>query len=255
MGRATALAFAREGAKVVGCDVLVESAEGTDFRPGDPGGMDARMLFRIKAAMARHQWERHQANWRKGKHNAWLEGVYCSGAPAGYTSPVIGTKKDGTDEHGPLQINGHADSIRAAFTLRASGGTFPAVARLLAEKKVPRKGTKWHVASARHIIANTIYKGLFACPCGCGEERRDPELAIVGPAVWAQAQAKKMAEASGYRQRASSATSESMRSMSPGEIFEAKPRPLTVRAKVPWTSSQARTQREQTMHFEGSKLK
>ena len=29
MGRATALAFAREGAKVVGCDVLVESAEGT----------------------------------------------------------------------------------------------------------------------------------------------------------------------------------------------------------------------------------
>jgi NAD(P)-dependent dehydrogenase (short-subunit alcohol dehydrogenase family) len=29
MGRATALAFAREGAKVVGCDVLVEPAEGT----------------------------------------------------------------------------------------------------------------------------------------------------------------------------------------------------------------------------------
>jgi NAD(P)-dependent dehydrogenase (short-subunit alcohol dehydrogenase family) len=29
MGRATALLFAREGAKLVGCDVLVESAEGT----------------------------------------------------------------------------------------------------------------------------------------------------------------------------------------------------------------------------------
>ena len=49
--------------------------------------------------------------------------------------------------------------------------------------------------------------------------------------------------------------SDSMNSTSPGEIFDAKPRPLTVRAKVPWTSSQARTQREQTMHLEGSKVK
>ncbi len=49
--------------------------------------------------------------------------------------------------------------------------------------------------------------------------------------------------------------SESMKSMSPGEIFEANPRPFTVRANVPCTSSQARTQREQTMHFAGSKVK
>jgi hypothetical protein len=28
-----------------------------------------------------------------------------------------------------------------------------------------------------------------------------------------------------------------------------------VSAKVPWVSSQARTQREQTMHFAGSKVK
>src|ERR1700742_4032670 len=41
----------------------------------------------------------------------------------------------------------------------------------------------------------------------------------------------------------------------PAAIFEAKPRPSTVSAKVPCTSSQARTQREQTMHFDGSKLK
>ena len=31
-----------------------------------------------------------------------------------------------------------------------------------------------------------------------------------------------------------------------------KPRPSMVSAKVPCTSSQARTQREQTMHFDGS---
>ncbi len=41
----------------------------------------------------------------------------------------------------------------------------------------------------------------------------------------------------------------------PGETFESKPRPWMVSAKVPCTSSQARTQREHTMHFEGSKVK
>ena len=38
----------------------------------------------------------------------------------------------------------------------------------------------------------------------------------------------------------------------PGETRLSKPRPSMVSAKVPCTSSQARTQREQTMHFDGS---
>ena len=49
--------------------------------------------------------------------------------------------------------------------------------------------------------------------------------------------------------------SESMNSTSPGEIVDAKPRPFTVSANVPCVSSHALTQREQTMHFEGSKVK
>src|SRR6202012_6094371 len=44
-------------------------------------------------------------------------------------------------------------------------------------------------------------------------------------------------------------------SLMPGETRLSKPRPEMVSANVPCTSSQARTQREQTMHFEGSKLK
>ncbi len=40
----------------------------------------------------------------------------------------------------------------------------------------------------------------------------------------------------------------------PAAILEAKPRPSMVSAKVPCTSSQARTQREQTMHFDGIEL-
>ena len=38
----------------------------------------------------------------------------------------------------------------------------------------------------------------------------------------------------------------------PKETRLSKPRPSIVRAKVPCTSSQARTQREQTMHLAGS---
>src|SRR5262245_64466 len=50
--------------------------------------------------------------------------------------------------------------------------------------------------------------------------------------------------------------SESMNdSPAPGDTFDSKPRPSMVSANVPWISSQARTQREQTMHLDGSKSK
>ena len=41
-------------------------------------------------------------------------------------------------------------------------------------------------------------------------------------------------------------------SLIPADTFDWKPRPSIVSANVPWTSSQARTQREHTMHFEAS---
>ena len=49
--------------------------------------------------------------------------------------------------------------------------------------------------------------------------------------------------------------SDSRKSLPPADTSEANPRPWMVSAKVPCTSSQARTQREQTMHLEGSKVK
>ena len=49
--------------------------------------------------------------------------------------------------------------------------------------------------------------------------------------------------------------SEERKSVPPALIFESKPRPSTVSAKVPWMSEQARTQREQTMQEESSKAK
>ncbi len=49
--------------------------------------------------------------------------------------------------------------------------------------------------------------------------------------------------------------SEPKTSVPPKLTFEPKPRPSMVRAKVPCTSSQARTHRLHTMHFEDSKVK
>ena len=49
--------------------------------------------------------------------------------------------------------------------------------------------------------------------------------------------------------------SEPRKSVGPAATLEPKPRPSMVRAKVPWVSSQARTQREHTMHFDGSNSK
>jgi hypothetical protein len=47
--------------------------------------------------------------------------------------------------------------------------------------------------------------------------------------------------------------SDSMKASScPGDTRDSKPRPLMVSAKVPCVSSQARTQRLQTMHLDGS---
>ena len=46
--------------------------------------------------------------------------------------------------------------------------------------------------------------------------------------------------------------SELRKSVPPGVIRESNPRPSTVSAKVPCTSPQARTQREQTMQALGS---
>src|SRR4051812_24198135 len=49
--------------------------------------------------------------------------------------------------------------------------------------------------------------------------------------------------------------SESMKSTPPADTFDSKPRPSIVRANVPCTSPQARTHREQAMHFDASKSK
>src|SRR6266496_3509897 len=49
--------------------------------------------------------------------------------------------------------------------------------------------------------------------------------------------------------------SDDRKSVPPADTLDAKPRPSMVRANVPCTSAQARTQREQTMHLDASNVK
>ena len=62
----------------------------------------------------------------------------------------------------------------------------------------------------------------------------------------------KVAVGQAWMQAPQDTHSESMKlPFCPGDTAEAKPRASMVSANVPCTSSQARTQREQTMHFAG----
>src|SRR5579872_366723 len=65
----------------------------------------------------------------------------------------------------------------------------------------------------------------------------------------------KVAVGQAWTQAPQETHSEFRKSVPPAETLDAKPRPSMVSANVPCTSSQARTQREHTMHLEGSKLK
>ncbi len=157
---------------------LVCAAEGTDFRPGDPDASDARLLYRMKAAVARHNWERHCRNWRKGKHAAWEAGVYVSPPPAGY------------DRIGGLIPNEHAEAVKRAFQLRVEGAGWSEIVRTLQGAPTRGGNTTWSKGGARLLLQNEVYTGKHTCTCGCGESAIREEWQIVKPWLYRKAQAK-----------------------------------------------------------------
>jgi DNA invertase Pin-like site-specific DNA recombinase len=158
---------------------LVVANEGIDTANGG----NQTLIFSIKAAIARDQWERYQANWKRAKHNAWERRVHTSRAPVGYR---IG-------DDGKLVQSEYAQIIRRGYELRASGVTWAAIAASFSEAGVPSAhgNTSWGVSTATQIFSNPIYKGVFRCKCGCGSEARVPELALVGPSLWDQVQPRR----------------------------------------------------------------
>jgi DNA invertase Pin-like site-specific DNA recombinase len=154
---------------------LVVANEGVDTASGAQS-----MFLTIKGAIAREQWERHQANWKSAKHSAFERGIHGAGAPAGYD---VGPGRK-------LVKNEHADVIKRAFTLRAGGAPWGSIAALFTDAGVPSMfgSTTWGIPAATKVLTNPIYKGVTRCFCGCGEEVRNSELAIIGPKIWDEVQ-------------------------------------------------------------------
>lgn len=146
----------------------------------------------ITAYQSTEEWETLRANLTKGKHSSWERGTYVGSAPAGFD------RVDGT-----LVQNEYAAAVRDAIRLRAGGGSWTEVARLLTAHEVPTsKGrTTWTRASAKAALRNSVYKGLHRCTCGCGETALRPEWRLVSPSAWRAAQPEPGVQAVGRADR------------------------------------------------------
>jgi DNA invertase Pin-like site-specific DNA recombinase len=176
---------------------LVCAAEGLDTESGDH-----ELTFSIKAAIARDQWKRHKANWERARRNAIERGAHIAAPPVGYRRSA----------NGNLEPDEYADVIREAFELRADGGSWTQVARLLTERGVPtgrvqyyerhgpekfeewtkrpfsEQDRRWIVKSAAQLLRNPTYMGIVRS----GEfERIDAHEALVSRDLFERVQARR----------------------------------------------------------------
>lgn len=155
---------------------LDSDAEGSEF------------MFAIHAAVARQEWRKSKDNFDRGKHAAWEAGIYVGPAPAGYESTKT-IDASGKRTPGPLRKTDHAEAVGRAITLRAGGGSWTEVSRLLTAAGVPtsRGKTTWTKQSARSVVSNMIYMGVHQCTC-CNRTALRSEWAVVTRATWFKAQ-------------------------------------------------------------------
>jgi DNA invertase Pin-like site-specific DNA recombinase len=156
-------------------------------------GSEIDLIDVIESWQARSEWTTLAGHLRNGKHESWEKGVFVGVPPAGYISPLI-EKYDrrGVQRHGPVEKGEHAPTVARALKLRADGGSWSEVARLLMDAGVPttRGNAHWSTQAVRTIARNPIYRGLWRCSCGCEEEALRTELAIVSPRVWDEIQSR-----------------------------------------------------------------
>jgi hypothetical protein len=164
---------------------FVAAAEGLDTATGS--GPDGELLFSIKAAVARHQWKRYQANWDTATAKGIEKGRYVGAAPVGYTRAdglargVAQTVMPGAKD-GRLIKNDYAPAIEAAFRIRANGGSWSECAQALVDAGVPTPTGQmgWGTSSVRSMMANPIYMGQLKN----GHVHVFPEYVIVPPSIW-----------------------------------------------------------------------
>ena len=133
------------------------------------------------ALMHEAQREEIGLRWAGAKHAAWERGVHCAASPAGYSK----------DENGKLVKDGnvHGKAVIEAFECYADGGSYGAAAKVLTDAGVPTAHgrTAWAPMSARAVIQNDVYVGVYRCTCGCGQTKENPDNALIDRALWLRA--------------------------------------------------------------------
>lgn len=104
--------------------------------------------------------------WRRARANAIERGAYVGPTPAGYDR----------EENGHLVPGEHAAVIRAAFTLRADGGSWSRVASVLTEAGVPtsKGASRWSLKGAAKLISNEAYLGVARSGPYRNEDAHEP---------------------------------------------------------------------------------
>lgn len=161
--------FGEARARIVACDGVDSALEGQ------------RLLYVVKAEIARQQWERYEVNGENGRRAAIEKGKYVGQTPAGYER----------DEKGRLHPHPeHAPVIRELFRLRAGGMSQANLTRFINEAGVPtsRGSLLWSEKAVAKLLHNEAYLGVARSGPFRNEEAHEP---LIEKAVWRRVQARK----------------------------------------------------------------
>jgi DNA invertase Pin-like site-specific DNA recombinase len=118
----------------------------------DTSTATGELVLRIMLSLAAFELRRISEQWEDAKSKARARGVHIGAARAGYVRQADGTLAEHPD---------HVETVKAAFALRARGGSWKEVADLLTKAGVPTsKGSAfWSRQSTRSLIQNRAYRG------------------------------------------------------------------------------------------------
>jgi site-specific DNA recombinase len=136
------------------------------FDSADPG---SEFQFNIRAAVAREEWRKIQANWNVTRSRAISRGAFTARTPFGY----------GRDDDGVLVPNGNADVVRELFARRAQGATIGALAEWLADipPSISKLSGCWSYSTVSKILKNEVYLGIARHGDFVNENAHEPLVA------------------------------------------------------------------------------
>jgi Recombinase len=119
----------------------------------DTSTATGELVLRIMLSLASFELRRISEQWEDSKVKARERGVHIGGPRAGYVR----------DEDGKLvEVPEYLDAVKAAFALRARGGSWRETAEILTEAGVPTskskgRGVVWSRQATRNVIQNEAY--------------------------------------------------------------------------------------------------